>query len=815
MRPVRLELEGFSTFRQRVVLDFDGLDLVAFTGSTGAGKSTLIDAITFALYGSVARYENASRVAPVIHQLSNQARVRLDFETGGQTYIATRVVKRKTTKPGEPDQASTREARLERTTGSDDETTVLAGDVKELNAAVEELLGLDFKQFTRTIVLPQGEFAAFLRDEPATRDRLLQRLLDLGIYERMGQMARSEAKRADHQREILAEQLQRNPALDDAAFASLSGRVGVLEELRTTGEGKLEELTGLDALLDPLREDVKRIDNAVERLESIDVPEQLSGLDRQLQEAAAAATAAGDSLQTARTERDTALAELDGLTDKGELVRVLSLVEQLVEAEQKIEQTKAVAVEVADAATKLEAEQVEIDELLAAAEATARSARQAADAADWTAALEVGQPCPVCHRDVETIPDHDAAQEMELAESERRRLASDSKRIATQLAKTLGTREASVDEIARQSERLDLLNLQLSAFEGSNDPAVLAAELETVEKAEIRHRSTSGVVSDVEGKLQTATTKRQEIEEALQSMVGELAALRDSLADLEPPVISHESLVEDYDVIQRWAKERATELGEERADLAAEGKRVAKERGRLAEEVAEVSASAEFSGAIAAEIATDPSRLLQALGDEIATTKADVASAKQRRDDHAELSAQVDELTTEGRLNEAIGRHLRSGGFSSWLLSEALENIVAKATFWLRGLSNDQYSLITGDKNFAIIDHNNADETRDVRTLSGGETFLASLALALALADSIAELAPVDSPRLESMFLDEGFGTLDPGTLDVVAGAIEELASTGRMIGIVTHVSDLAERMPARFEVRKGPATSTVELVHT
>jgi exonuclease SbcC len=65
------------------------------------------------------------------------------------------------------------------------------------------------------------------------------------------------------------------------------------------------------------------------------------------------------------------------------------------------------------------------------------------------------------------------------------------------------------------------------------------------------------------------------------------------------------------------------------------------------------------------------------------------------------------------------------------------------------------------------------------------------------------------------MFLDEGFGTLDPGTLDVVAGAIEELASTGRMIGIVTHVGDLAERMPARFEVTKGLSGSSVTLVQT
>ena len=190
MRPLRLELEGFSTFRERARLDFDGLDLVAFTGPTGAGKSTLIDAITFALFGSVARYDNAGRVAPVIHQLANQARVRLDFSLGGRTYIATRVVRRRST-GGASDSASTKEARLELVDGMDPDgpTTVLAGDVKELNAAVEDLLGLDFKQFTRTIVLPQGEFAAFLRDDPATRDRLLQRLLDLGVYERMGQLA--------------------------------------------------------------------------------------------------------------------------------------------------------------------------------------------------------------------------------------------------------------------------------------------------------------------------------------------------------------------------------------------------------------------------------------------------------------------------------------------------------------------------------------------------------------------------------------------------------------------------------------------------
>ena len=90
---------------------------------------------------------------------------------------------------------------------------------------------------------------------------------------------------------------------------------------------------------------------------------------------------------------------------------------------------------------------------------------------------------------------------------------------------------------------------------------------------------------------------------------------------------------------------------------------------------------------------------------------------------------------------------------------------------------------------------------------------MASLALAPALRDSQSEMATEDSPDLDSLFLDEGFGTLDPDTLAVVAATIEELGAAGRMVCIVTHIRELAERMPVRFEVSKGPVTSSVERV--
>jgi exonuclease SbcC len=81
------------------------------------------------------------------------------------------------------------------------------------------------------------------------------------------------------------------------------------------------------------------------------------------------------------------------------------------------------------------------------------------------------------------------------------------------------------------------------------------------------------------------------------------------------------------------------------------------------------------------------------------------------------------------------------------------------------------------------------------------------------LAEHVAELAAADAARLDALFLDEGFGTLDAETLDVVAAAIEELGSRGRMVGLITHVRDLAERIPVRFDVRKLGSSSTVERV--
>jgi exonuclease SbcC len=155
---------------------------------------------------------------------------------------------------------------------------------------------------------------------------------------------------------------------------------------------------------------------------------------------------------------------------------------------------------------------------------------------------------------------------------------------------------------------------------------------------------------------------------------------------------------------------------------------------------------------------------------------------------------------------------LRNDAFRNWLLDEVFAALVSGANRSLADLTKGQYSLDMSGRDFEVIDNFNAGNRRSVKTLSGGETFLVSLALALSLADQVAE-SSMGTAQLDSIFLDEGFGTLDADTLEVVANVINELGASGKMVGIVTHVAELAEQMPKRYEVRKGASTAVIEEV--
>jgi exonuclease SbcC len=198
-------------------------------------------------------------------------------------------------------------------------------------------------------------------------------------------------------------------------------------------------------------------------------------------------------------------------------------------------------------------------------------------------------------------------------------------------------------------------------------------------------------------------------------------------------------------------------------------------------------------------------RLGELVAAAIAQAQAHLARVRENRATARELAERATAEEERARVAKELAQCLRADAFERWLCTEALDLLVTAASDTLRELSDGQYELALGARNeIEVIDHAEAGMRRNARTLSGGETFQAALALALALSDQVAGLSATAARSLDSLFLDEGFGSLDPATLDTVAATLERLAGgRERMVGVVTHVPALADRIPVRFEIRR------------
>jgi exonuclease SbcC len=314
-------------------------------------------------------------------------------------------------------------------------------------------------------------------------------------------------------------------------------------------------------------------------------------------------------------------------------------------------------------------------------------------------------------------------------------------------------------------------------------------------------------------RLRTARDDRVQAEEALgrlekqeRSARDALSAARDAVVGYGAPVLSAGSLLDAWTDLVTWAagqaQERVTEIAAASNSASQARSRVAELSGKLSIDLAGAGIS------VAAESVATQAQ--QALARSLAQAQAATQRVKERRAEAVDLAGRQQAAADEHRVAKMLGGLLDGKHFQNWLVSEAVDELVAAASGTLSDLSSGQFDLTQEQGDFYVIDHADADSRRSVRTLSGGETFQASLALALALSSQIAALAAVGAARLDSIFLDEGFGTLDPETLEVVATTLETLAQGDRMVGVVSHVPALAERVPVRFKVARNARTSTI-----
>ncbi|MGS2614455.1 AAA family ATPase [Micromonospora sp. LZ34] len=820
MRPMRLDMAGFTVFRDETTVDFTDADFFALVGPTGSGKSTVLDAICFALYGTVPRWGGTRGLANALAPSATEARVRLVFESGGARYVATRVVRRdgrgnvKTANAGLQLMPTGFDVtKLDTGLSPEDLGEVVAGTPAEMDVAVLEAVGLPYEQFTSCVVLPQGQFADFLHAKPATRQQILVNLLGLGVYEEVQKRATARAAQAEARLETVDQLLAGLTDVDDAALAAATTQVDRLRELAGAVAAAVPELDAARSTAREAQAALAALDAELAVLGAVRAPDGVAEVARAVSAARAGADAATSAVALAEEREEKLRGELAAAGDESALrlqLRAYADREKLAGEADAVRTAMVAAGAEHDAAVRALAEARATAERAEEELAAAFRAHEEAKATDQAVALRAhlveGAPCPVCEQVVSTVPAMPAGSAVARA-VEAGKAARAASEAAGRLVQERDTAARDLERVLVQARaRQDQLDARLAELDGQLAGAATAEALREglAEHARLR-RALDEAATAVRAGRDAARRARAAVdaaEERLRAAWRGFDGTRDTLARFGPPAADREDVAAAWAALAGWAAGEADRRRSERAGRAAAVAEAETLAGTVAERIAGLFTAAGLPA---------PDDPVRAAAVAVERAEADRRQLLHRREQAAGLREQRAGHEREAQVARALAGHLRANNFERWLLAEALDLLVDGASGILRDLSGGQYDLVHDKGEFFVVDHHDAGLRRGVRTLSGGETFQASLALALALSEQLAGMSTT-AASLESIVLDEGFGTLDAATLDTVAATLESLAARGdRMVGVVTHVPALAERIPVRFEVRKDARSARVE----
>ena len=928
MRLLAVRLQNLNSLSGTHEVRFDEGALSAagvflITGPTGAGKSTLLDAMTLALYGRAARYGN-DRADEMMSRHTAECLAEVDFETKGEKLRATWRLRRARGK------ADGKLQPVERRLANAVTGEILAEKSAEMDRLIEERTGLDAQRFLRSVLLAQGQFAAFLKAKPNERAELLEKITGTEIYTELSILAH-ETHKAKHEHVLrLKAALGAVTVLDDEARQRLETsfteaqtsaarlqsesqaatqqlhaqreHATIVTEITKLGEGvKQLQIAQSTAVAEvskakALAEEAKALRTKREPVweKSAGLAAQSEQFEKQLADSRATYQTWAKEQKEAATKREAAEKALAVHQEAAQALEAwlkqhaadAELPEQLPklriavrewrEAHEKLAEGRKrhaeaetlkkrlhdseaqMAVSTKKAAEGLAKAQIDREaqkQLAAKIELQREIARKSELVAGFDEHrhdLKPGEPCPLCGATEHPFASGETSFESQL-QAARKLLMSlekqheQAQRVLTVLERDLAKLEA---ELNAEKKRVEEMRKRIGEIDAPTDgvleqwsdeevkrrvtlattPLDAERELDALEKraamfTKKQHEAAQqrSERQTLEGSLQLAKADEVAKTKRLDELKAEGVSLRakaDALKAQLNELLGGKTLAEDRQEHETRVSSAEKALREAETKLNTLQTQLAATLAKL-EQLESRRKPFEGQSVLSAAALSELEANAKHLGDAFATKRTELGSLKQQieNDDEAkkrreaggaELQAAEAETLRWSRLSALIGS-AEGTKFARFAQTLTLRQLIGLANTHLQLLS-PRYRLIaaSGDElDLRIVDLYQAGVDRPMESLSGGESFLASLALALGLSELASRTHPIDS-----LFIDEGFGTLDAETLEVALCALENLRSLGKTIGLISHVELLKERLSTQVRVERGTGgCSTLRVV--
>jgi exonuclease SbcC len=862
MRIHYLTIQGFGPFKDKQEIDFDALSqdkIFMLEGPTGAGKSSIIDAIVFSLYG-VTAHEAATKSGPAGQrvrsdycEVGDETKVCIEFSTGGARYKVTRTAAYEAPKKsGEGTTPVNAKAILEFI----DPPHEAINQVKEVNLRIKEELRLDNEQFSQMVVLPQGDFASFLHASTEKRREVLESIfktffydkikgqLDVRAKEFQGLLAQQGQEINHHVRNLEKEWVESKGELDFKRLEALLNDKnetrdtqnvelqGAIDLLRPNSDKQMQERDAAEKVLNPMKAELALLEDSQEKikaktgltteLETLNsradqmalkesqllIRQKASGLQTILESRETADEAMEDALEQidedyvemTSTEVKARIKELNvkvpvlstkavaAQKAESELEDLDELLEESIDNELKIKALPTLTNKVAALEKKLEGAKKKVKEY--------RALEKESYIGLAAKKLKKGQPCPVCGSEEHPNP-------------------------------VKGQSSFDQDELDRLEQIVAEVESELSEFRYELKDATTASKKKFKPSTELKAtkkklEKSAADAEEIVSEYEDAQQELSDLNDYLQHFIDYESAEKSKLAsDTKIQSEIKRLKVEDEDTLLEIL---AIDEDSLRAEVSAYSGRIKEINALLAQpDFKKLPESAELGEKIRTltEKVTALNEELSLINDQLAVVERINESLNSAQ---AGINAALDEITELRQTGDPYlklqgwvdGKNTAGLSLTNFVLQERLEMILEFASRHLRRMSNGKYEFrLHEDRQgraqkaglgITIMDYF-AGKERPAETLSGGETFYASLALALGLV----EVVKGDNGGIElgTLFIDEGFGSLSDDTLEEVLDVLEDLREQ-RVIGIISHVEGMKTQIPMRLEVRPteaGPST--------